>query len=302
MPNKFPSAGLQTSIDRWQLGFAPIFVIVAALALAALAGGGYMFSQKGGSPLSKISEAVSSVAPLNPNCEYNDPDLCKFLNNWKTIKDYSVKSVSTAKEGNSESLFEISGEDKFHMMSSENGKELMNMITIGKTNYTKDYSDNKWWKQVQKEIKNEYVDDMKLDFDEDTKEGQKPEQKTQYKQVGKEACGNLQCFKYEVMDPGVTESQEFILFDDKEYRLRKNISIAKDGSRYESEISYSGVSIKEPSPTKDLPADQVVMPGGGTYDTKQMDQETKAAQQEAERYMREYQNQAPAEDYSDEGY
>ncbi|MBI4040117.1 hypothetical protein HY389_02050 [Candidatus Daviesbacteria bacterium] len=241
-----------------QSGVAPAAIIVVVVILAAI-GGYFVLNKGGGVPSLPIGKA------LNPNCKYNDPDLCKFINNWKDIKDYSVNSTTTAKSGPKfQTLVEASGTDKTKMVTSQDGKENYALIVIGDTTYTKDYSDNKWWKQVAPKAKAEEtkaVDEFKFE----TKDT--PEDKTTYKAMGKEPCGNLTCFKYQVIDPASTDSTEYIYFDDREYMLRKMRSEAKDGTVSESTFAYSGVNISVPSPTKDAKPDQIILPGGATFNT-----------------------------------
>lgn len=232
--------------------FAPIVIITVAAVALFLAGCSQSTS---GIP------GVSSLT-LNPNCKYNDPDLCKFVNNFKDFKDYSSQSQTTSKQGKSEQLFESSGDNKSHMATTENGKETYNLITIGDTTYTKDYTDNKWWKQVTPKQQNSPAPTANQQTnikDEITKSEQ--EDKTTYQKIDKEPCGGLTCFKYQVLDPQNQTSKEFLYFDDKEYLLRKTRSEASDGSVTESQISYK-VSITAPSPTKDAKPDQIILPTG----------------------------------------
>lgn len=244
-----------------EAGIAPIAIIIAVVLVIAAAGGYFALNKNSSSPLSQVANVIPAVG-LNPNCKHNDPELCKFLNNWKDLKQYSVKSTMTSKGApTSTTLLEISGEDKFHMLSSENNKESYNTITIGDTTYTKDYSDNKWWKQVQKKQKDDPKEKFNFKFDED-KTDKPTEDKTTYKSLGKESCASLNCFKYQVINPDNSDFTEFIWFDDKEYRLRKEAMEGKDGSKTESEFSYSGVNISAPSPTKDASPDQIIAPTG----------------------------------------
>jgi hypothetical protein len=85
--------------------------------------------------------------------------------------------------------------------------------------------------------------------------------KTKYNKLGKEACGSLQCFKYEVINEGEKDSTQIIWFDDKEYKLRKMRIEAKDGNM-EMEYSYDGISIQVPSPIKEGKGSSM-MPGAG---------------------------------------
>lgn len=238
-----------------QRGVGKIVIVIGIVVLLVAIGGGYTLLGKSGVSLPGAS------LPLNPNCKFNDPDLCKFINNFKVLGNYSVKSTSTPKTGPKvDSLFEIAGEDKSRIVLSENSKETYNVITIGDTTYTKDFADNKWWKQVAKAEKT----NSSLDIRDEFKKTETAEDKTSYKKVVKEACGSRNCFKYEVIDPANTDSTEFIWFDDREYLLRKTRSESKGGEVTEAEYSYDKVNISAPSPTKDATADQIIVPNGAS--------------------------------------
>lgn len=254
-----------------QRGAVPIAAIIAII-VALLAGGYFMASRSGNVPA--LPGGIGAPA-LNPNCKFNDPDLCKFVNNWKEITNYTAKSVSTSKEGKFEALTEFSGTDRFHMTTSQNGKENYNLITIGDTTYTKDYSDNKWWKQKQ----TKQAQDIKTEseFKVDTTQA---EDKTTYKLIGKEACSSLQCFKYQVLDPAFKDMTEFIWFDDREYLLRKTRTESA-GSVDETEYSYDKVTINEPSPTKDAQPGESVAPAGNVPGFSQ--EELKKIQEESQK-------------------
>lgn len=255
-----------------------VLVAIIAVVLAG-AGGVYFFMQRsdGGA-----SSALPFVKPaLNPNCKYNDPELCKFINNFPTQTNYAVASVAEYDGMKIESLYEISGEDKFHMVSKQNGKESSNMISIGDTTYTLDYKDNKWWKQTltpeapekaeEKEIKDQYS------FDAET-----VEDNTTYKFIAKEPCGDLTCFKYEMITPDSGETKMFIWFDDRDYLMRKMRMEDMSGTASESVYTYSNISINVPSPVKEGTPDSM----GGYPDMNDP---------EVQKMMQQYQEQAPTE-------
>lgn len=239
-----------------QSGIAPIAIIIVVVLVAAA--GGYFLLNKGG-----VSIPGAPGVTLNPKCKYNDPDLCKFINNFKVINNYSAKSTTADKSGKKfETTFEGVGEDKSHIVYSENSKETYNVITIGDTTYTKDYTDQKWWKQKQPKEEKKLQENIDLKS-EIKKTEETPEDKTTYKKIGMEACGSRQCFKYQLIDPNNTDTTEYIWFDNSEYLLRKERSEGKDGTVTDTEINYSGVNINAPSPTKDAKPDQIILPTGG---------------------------------------
>lgn len=270
-----------------QSGLAPIAIIIAVVLVAAAAGG-YFLLNKGGGAIPGLPGGIG----LNPNCKYNDPDLCKFINNFKITNSYAAKSTTTDNSGaKTESNFESVGSDKTHIVFSEAGKETFNVITIGDTTYTKDFSDNKWWKQVKPKASKQPETQATNIKDEITKT-EAPEDKTTYKKVGMEACGSRQCFKYEVIDPTITDSTDFLWFDNSEYLLRRERNESKDGSATDTEMNYTGVSINAPTPTKDATPDQIILPTGGT--APGMTEQEKQDLQKATEEMKKASQQAPA--------
>ena len=221
---------------------APVLIIIAVI-VVALGGAGLYLSKTGNSPLSALVKA-----PLNPNCELKDPELCKFMNNWKDLKNFTIHSASKDSSGTSESTFEVQG-DNSHM-SVNMGKDSMEMINLDNTTYTKDFSDGKWWKTTYDKTKSDqFTKDI---VNKDTfNESKAVEDKTTYKALGKEACGDLMCFKYQVIDPADTSMTQYIWFDDKDYLLRKQSTTDNQGVTTESTFSYNNASISAPSPVKE---------------------------------------------------
>jgi hypothetical protein len=241
--------------------------------VAAVAGlGYYVFKKQKGS--NSLSDAAKQALI---KCDYEDKNLCKFFASWKDSKYYTINSTTITEGKTSTMKIEYVAPDKYHMVSTAPAYET---ITIGDVVYTKDNSDGKWWKQTPpKEEADRTKEEVKIDFDEPDKD--KPaEQQTQYKFITKEACGNLTCFKYQVIDPTNKETTEYIWFDDKDYQLRKTSSEYKDG-RTESTFSYSKIEIKEPSPVKELGHNQMPNPTGGTIDGPS-EAELRKLQQQAE--------------------
>lgn len=263
-------------------------VVLVIVAIVLVAGGGFYFiTQRGGGVSNPLSSMMGKA--LNPNCEYKDPDLCKFFNNFKELENYSMMTTSKSGGTTMESKFESQGKDKSHIVSSESGKENMNMITIGDTTYTKDFSDNKWFKHTYKPDPN--ITPIKAESDvKDTFDDKKQiEDKTEYKAQGKEACGNLTCFKYQVVSPQDDGATTYIWFDDREYMLRKQTTTDKDGNSTESTFAYDAVSITEPSPVKEGEPGIGNIPG--------MTEEDKKAIQDAQKSMQNIQSN-PSSDYT----
>jgi hypothetical protein len=237
-----------SSDNRGIAHLALIIVGVVVLAGVGFAAYRVMNKDKDSSLNNAIQEAAKEECKTN-----DDKDLCKFFTSWKANEKYRM--VSTAADG-SKSTFEVDGNKSRVSMTMEGSA--YEVITIDKTTYTK--AGDTWYKQTIKEPDQDVAKDYKVDFEEPTEEGEAKD-KTTYKKVGKESCGNLSCFKYEVVDPTAEAgSHEYIWFDDKDYQLRRTRSETKDGVT-ETTFEYGNVTVNEPSPVKELGPNQYIIPG-----------------------------------------
>ena len=234
-----------------QSGFhiVPVLSVVGVVLLVGVIGW-FFWNNFGNSANDVALDAATQKA--REECEKEaDKDICKFLTNWKLNTDYRITSIM---DDGTKSVFEIDGDNTY--MKSE-GEYAYEVITIGKTTYTK--AGATWYKSVEQQDA-EPIEVGKMDFDDpaETKGGETS--KTTYKLISKEACGNLQCFKYQIIDSEDTDSTNYVWFDDKEYKARKTLSEYADG-KYEATYEYNNITVKVPSPVKDLKPGEVVMPG-----------------------------------------
>ncbi len=287
---------------RKDQGIAPIIIVII---VAVVAIGGYFFLQKSGKA---PGLPLPSMVSLNPNCKFNDPDLCKYVN--RTIgadyfgKSMAIKGTTKDKSGKavSEMMMESEGQDKSHVVVSQDGKEITNTITIGKTTYIKDSKDGKWWKQTVEEPKTPDAQKAESTFDPKKlkDEFSQKEDKTTFKKIGKESCGSLTCFKYQIVNPDSTDVTEYVYFDDQEYILRKMVTVTKDGETSETTFEFGTAKVSEPSPTKDVPKGENIymmgVPGAGMMNQQnnsQMKEQQNKMMQEIQKSNTQY--KAPAE-------
>lgn len=246
--------------SRNQQGFAHVGIIVGVILFVGVLGlviWRLWDTQHKGSPASSaVQQAIA-----NAQCDTNDKDICKFYASWKATSSLKVASTDVADGKTTSSTFESSDAGKrFHMVTNVNGKPY-ETISIDNAIYTRDASGT-WWKQTLEPSKEStYKGDYNYDFSDpnDTK----ATQKVTYKALGKEACGNLTCFKYQVVDPAAADSTQYIWFDTKDYQLRRMRTENKDGSTSDQSFSYANVSINAPSPVKDLAPNQTLNPETG---------------------------------------
>jgi prepilin-type N-terminal cleavage/methylation domain-containing protein len=247
-------------------GFTIVEIVVAVVILAVIGGGAYLYFARQGMVPTPPLPGLKSVV-LNPNCDYKDPDLCKFMNNFTEQRYYTVTATSTDNKGTkSLSTFKMDGNDKTSMSMSDGQKEAYAFISIGNTTYTKDLTDNQWWKQMIESSKDS-DDDWKFDLGDDNLNDNKVDDTTTYKKIGKEGCEKQTCFKYQSIEKSDPDTINYLWFDDREYQLRKTETKTKDGSTHLATYSYDKVTIAEPSPIKELKDGQIPT---GTYDASQM--------------------------------
>lgn len=244
-----------------------LVLIVAVIAVAGFAGYRVMQSSKDKDSSSSATPTISKAESkaLNTEClkEFDDKDFCKFASNWTGLESYNAVFASKDAEGVSSTMnIKMDGKNSSTVML-ENGKEVSAYITLDGTSYMKDSAENVWYKlpATQAPESTDTNPTEALDFD--LKEGEEKDTAT-YKKIGKEPCGNLTCFKYQIIDPADTETLEsFVWFDDKDYKLARWTTKSKDGSTSDSTFTYGKVSITAPSPVKDYPTDGT-FPGLGT--------------------------------------
>ncbi|MBI4101320.1 hypothetical protein HY441_02525 [Candidatus Microgenomates bacterium] len=237
-------AGLKklSPIPQHQQGLGALVIIaIVAVSLAVVAAAAFYALKRSNSSL------LPAKYRLNSNCQYNDAELCRFINNFEAVSNFSVKTSGQNPDGTtSETTLLFDGDDKSQLIMSIGGKESLNTITIGKTIYTKDYSDGKWYKYT--EPSDQSDQGQTSSFKEELKDDQN---KTTFKSQGKEKCDGRNCFKYQVITEG-QDATQYIWFDDRDYLLRKVRIETQDGAS-EQTYDYAKVTISEPSPTKDTP-------------------------------------------------
>ncbi|HLZ15276.1 MAG TPA: hypothetical protein VKQ34_04805 [Candidatus Saccharimonadales bacterium] len=244
-----------SNVGNRQQGVGHVGMIVVLVVVAAVAASGY-FVWKKHSENAGVDPAVAA-ALKNVKCDLSDKDLCKFFTSFKAQKYSTINSTTTADGKTNTSLIQSEGTDKAHIKLT--GDVNYETITIGTVVYTKNTTDNSWWKQkVQPADVSKYDDQSSQpNFSEPAQNDTK---QPTYKKLGTEACGKLTCFKYQVIDPNSPSTTEYIWFDTKAYQLRRDRTV--DGTTTtDSTFDYTTVTISAPSPVKELGPNQYLVPG-----------------------------------------
>jgi hypothetical protein len=244
-----------------QRGFGHIGIIIAVvvfLAVGGLVAWRVLDSQKSNTTNDTASSIAKAIAEAK--CEYDDKDLCKFFTSWKLHDNYKMVGTNTDKATGVSSTFTLETDgDKTHSILT--GDFAAEIISIGRlTTYTK-AADGTWWKQTLPETESpesSAAEESKPEFEEPTDENNSDQ--PVYKSLGKEACGKLTCFKYEVVDPAEGGTTSTIWFDTKDYQLRRSLS-DNDDTKSDTTFSYDNVTVKAPETFKELAPNQYLMPG-----------------------------------------
>jgi outer membrane lipoprotein-sorting protein len=240
---------MKISLSKDQRGIAPLMIIVAVVVVAGIGFVGWRVTQKD----TVLKNATPAQKAVISSCEklYNDKDLCKFAAN-SDIDKLAYKMVITSKDaaGKSSTLsMSTDGKGNSSMSGLAEG-QAYDTISLDGVSYLKDTSDGQWIKFGSADTsapKETPADSVKVD-DTFTEAASK---NTEYKKLGKEKCGKLNCFKYQFIDKTQPDATQFVWFDAKDYRMQRFSSKDKDGTA-DMVLSYQSVKISAPSPTKEF--------------------------------------------------
>lgn len=279
-------AGTSPAVNsqRNQLGVGHLGLVLAVVVVLALGSVGYFVYNKNKDSGATAADKALQQALKNAKCDYDDKDLCKFFTSYKEQKYYTVNT--TSKSDGKTSNMTLKSEDSDKSYFKLNGEVSYEVVTIGQTTYTK-AANGTWWKQT---AKNDTATTLK---DEASPQLSEPEptaeaDKITYKKIGTEKCGNLTCFKYQMIDPSDTKTTSYLWFDNKDYQLRR-VQTTSEGSTMDATYSYAKVSISEPSPVKELGENQYLMPGQSEPTTLPASNGTMPSDEELRKLMEQYQ-------------
>lgn len=274
-----------------------IIGVFLALLLVAMAAFFYFRSQK------PETEQQAAVKEMIAECKY-DADFCRYMAAQAQAMERGVVMTSSSQIEGVVATSEMRM-DKDGNLSSDSymgGKLQGSMIVFEDVTYMKDAQDGAWYTfaspspdQAAKEEQKEF----------DIKETYEYDDNMTITKIGQEACGELTCDKYEIIQPLPTaeqgeaeaevdakamESKYYIFIDTKEHLARKIEMIFAEGTSV-IEYRYEAVTIAKPSPIKEMPS--FTMPQAAGDDAGNASEDGAAAgempsQEEIEQMMREY--------------
>jgi outer membrane lipoprotein-sorting protein len=235
-----------------------VLIVLVVVVLAAIGGAAWRVSsskkndKKPATAANSQTAKVAADSEVETAClkEVNDKNLCKFAASYK-IDGVAFRAVidSTSDMGKSVMTMEVDGKNNSSVTTTQDGKEQAAFVTLNNTSYVKDADGSAWTKYPPAESvpgAGNPIGDIKVDSKNIT-EGNT----ISYKPLGKEACGKLTCYKYQVVDSKNPTQTQFLWFDTKDYQMQR-FSFKDPQGETDMTFEYKSVTIKEPSPVHDL--------------------------------------------------
>lgn len=236
------------------IAIACIVVLVAVIGIIVWQRSSADKKQTSGAQASTLSQKEQNEKDRSECEKKNDKDICRFVANWKMESGYRL---TAAIEGRGTYTYTV---DDTNTSTKVEGSTPYEVVTMGDTIYTK--AGGVWYKQTIKGAGqqvsqgiNNSLSQLNL-----TSGVSQADLVAKYKLIGKEACGDLTCFKYEASRD---EGKETIWFDDAEYKARKVLAKTAD-STTEATFDYANTTVTAPSPARELGPNEYLEPGGTT--------------------------------------
>ncbi len=237
-------------LHKNQRGLGVVEIVIILVLLLGIAGAGYYVLNRNKDKSDNGTTVRNTAAQSECEKHFNDKDFCRFASSWTyggeqkmTIRSSDVNSVT---------VMETDGNGNTRMVTTRDGAEESGFISIGNTSYMKNVEDGSWMKSTSdtsEDILSDPSEEIGMDFD---FESEAAKDTTTLTKDGKEACGNLTCFKYTITDSSAPDEVTTLWFDDSEYRLRR-IGVTSSAGSSDITFEYQVAPITEPSPVVDMP-------------------------------------------------
>lgn len=238
--------------DERGLGHAVVVILIVAV-IAAVGIVGWRVMQKDNTVAKTPAQKTVNTACMKV---YNDKNLCNAQTASLNFSKLAYTAVDTATDTQGQtSKFTVSSDGKgATSVTANSGGQSFSTITIGSTTYVK--NGDSWLKYTSNApATTNPASDLKTTFsDVNTPAAQQ----IKYKSIGKEKCGNVTCLKYQVIDPAMPGTTNYVWFSTKDYRLMRWYGKDANGTN-DFVITYGSVKITAPTPVTDASS-----PSGGT--------------------------------------
>ena len=242
-------------LHKEERGVAHIgLVLLIVVVLAVIGFAGYTVYNKSGSGTKASTTTTTTTenteaAAADQGCvtTYKDENLCKFAAKGGALDKLAFKATATITGGENAGNFTLLNDGKGNTSVDMMGGGLtLNAITYGGHSYIKN-DQGSWTDYGTNAEDTNPAKDLNLVLGSGLT----------YTPLGKEACGSLTCFTYDLKDTSSPNDTQTVWFDTKDYLARqwKDVSTDDNGalSTIVMTINYPGkVSVSKPSPVVPL--------------------------------------------------
>lgn len=201
----------------------------------------------------KAEEKVAEQAVMT-NCKY-DKDVCLYFAAQAKMYNQGVTMTSAyankAMAGQT-TVTSMDGKGNMQSVSTKNGKEDGNFIIFNNATYTKDYTDNKWFKMSSGDKDDQSMFNMKQMIEEMKDTYKEDNLKLTVKKEGQEACGSLQCVIYSMSEEDAKELAATKVWIDTKDHFARKMELGSGTDLTTITYTYTPVTIAEPSPVKEF--------------------------------------------------
>lgn len=226
-------------------GFSTIIIVAIIAAVLALGGGAYYFMNRDDSDANTSSSNPQSIAANEACLSYiDDTDFCTFASNWSL--DENVTTTINTEEG-SVMVIKSDGANSHSTITASDGPQ-SEVIILDGASYIKNSEDGTWMKFGDAGSATPVEDyTPEINFEEEASKDT-----FSVTRVGEEACGELTCLKYQLVDTTTPDTETFVWFDTEDFKARRMTTKNAEGLS-ELTFSYEAVTITEPSPIVEAP-------------------------------------------------
>jgi hypothetical protein len=191
----------------------------------------------------------------------DDKELCMFFISTKAQKFTTINFTEYSEGRFNQGSYETDNDERYRL-ATETATSRYEVIGVGAMLYSRDPDSDAWWRQ---EIRGSDIKKYNLapgtgvTFTEENDAAQK----IVYRKQDTQACpttSRLTCLKYQMNDPGAPGVVRFVWFDTEFFQLQRLKSLDGNDSS-DATFGYGKVSIGAPDNTRDLPANQYIVPG-----------------------------------------
>lgn len=191
-----------------------------------------------------VQAVVTSKVVLSDKCSYNDPDLCRFLNNTGQYTGGIKATAVSAGKYPGETYFALDSHGNSQVTVVSNGIESLSAIVIGSDSYAKNLPSTAWVKRKLSADQKAQIDKDNTAFYYQSLAASSQPATTHYEKIDREVCDKLTCFKYKVTTTSKVGTA-LLWFDENQYKLRK-IESVQNGTTTDISYSYVDVSVTAP--------------------------------------------------------